>query len=57
MERSEQVRFLTRQTENGKTRLENAINSERIKQDGRPLNPSDFKRILANTQSEKSETK
>jgi hypothetical protein len=56
MEKSEQVRFLTRPTENGKTRLENAINSERIKQDGRPLNQSDFKRILANTEWQKSAT-
>jgi len=50
MEKSEQVKFLTRPTENGKTRLENAINNERIKQDGRRLNQLDFKRILTNTE-------
>jgi hypothetical protein len=35
------------QDQNGKTRLENAINMERVTQDGRTLSRSDFRRIIA----------
>ena len=41
------VRYLTTPTENGKTRLQNALQSERTKNDGRPLTKADFQRILS----------
>jgi hypothetical protein len=45
------------QDENGKTRLENALNIERVKQDGRTLNASDFRRVLSLSESVPSATK
>ena len=41
------VRYLTTPTENGKTRLQNALQSERTKNDGRTLTKADFQRIFS----------
>jgi hypothetical protein len=55
LSRNEQYRMIMGQDENGKSRIENALKAERLKQDGRILNKGDFKRILWNTEWQKSE--
>jgi len=46
LSREQQYRTITGQDENGKTKLENALKTERLKQDGRILSKADFTRIL-----------
>jgi len=51
-----QHRTILGQAENGKTRIENIFETERIRQDGQALNRADFERILWHTEQPKSTT-
>jgi hypothetical protein len=54
--RDKQFRVIMEPDEYGKTRFENAINAERIKNDGQILKREDFRRILQTTEQPKSAT-
>lgn len=51
LSKDEKYALITKQDEDGKTSLENALNSERINNDNRTLTKWDFERILSLSES------